>query len=332
MFPLAAFAEQIRIATYNTDLSRKGPGLMLRDIIGRDAQVLAAAAMVDATDADVILLTDVDYDLQGAGLNAFNQTLAVPYPHSLALRPNTGMATGLDMDGDGRSGGAGDAQGFGFFSGDGGMALLSRFPLGAPRDFSAMLWVDLPSAMLPADMTAEARAVQRLSTTGHWDVPVMLPSGAVVRLLAFHATPPVFDGPEDRNGRRNHDESVFWIDLIEGRLPFASPEAPFVILGDANADPVDGDGLPDGIARLLAHPMLQDPQPRGAVRDPFRRGDASLHTAVYDRTGGLRLEYVLPSAGIPVMTAGLAGTEGDLAATAQAASRHVPVWVDMDIR
>ena len=61
-------------------------------------------------------------------------------------------------------------------------------------------------------------AVQRLATTGFWDVPVETPSGQL-HLLAWHATPPVFDGPEDRNGRRNHDEAAFWRLLLEGALP-----------------------------------------------------------------------------------------------------------------
>jgi len=30
--------------------------------------------------------------------------------------------------------------------------------------------------------------------------------GQVIHILASHPTPPVFDGVEDRNGRRNHDE------------------------------------------------------------------------------------------------------------------------------
>ena len=35
-----------------------------------------------------------------------------------------------------------------------------------------------------------------------------------VHFLVSHPTPPVFDGPEDRNGTRNHDEIRFWADYI----------------------------------------------------------------------------------------------------------------------
>ncbi|MDB6453992.1 endonuclease/exonuclease/phosphatase family protein [Falsirhodobacter sp. 20TX0035] len=305
--PLAAMADPVRVATFHTDLSAKGPGLMLRDILRGDAA--GAVAAVDATRADILVLQDVDYDLHGVGLSAFADLLATDYPFRLALRPNTGMGTGLDLDGDGRLGGAADAQGFGFFSGDGGMAVLSRFPILADqmRDFSAMLWADLPDALLFEGMGEEARAVQRLSSVGHWEVPVQLPSGAVLRLLTFHATTPVFDGPEDRNGRRNADEIAFWPALIDGRLPFAPTQGPWVLLGSANADPQAGDGRRDAIAALLAHPALTDPLP-GTV------------TAEYPQTGPLRLDYVLPQAGIAVTGTGVG--EG---------VPHRPVWVDLDL-
>ncbi len=244
---MTAAAETLRVATYNADLTRKGPGLLLRDILtGKDPQVEAAAQVIAAVAADVVLLTGIDYDLDGVALAAFAKRIGadgVDYPHHLSLRPNTGMATGLDLDGDGRTGGPGDAQGFGGFAGEGGMAILSRLPLGKATDYSAFLWRDLPRNLMEgAGLSAEAGAVQRLSTTGHWAVPVQLPAGGEITLLAWLATPPVFDGPEDRNGRRNHDETAFWLRLMDGALPFAPPGGPFVLLGDANLDPADGDG------------------------------------------------------------------------------------------
>ncbi|WP_390625194.1 endonuclease/exonuclease/phosphatase family protein [Falsirhodobacter algicola] len=306
---MAVPAGPLRVATFHADLSRKGPGLMLRDILARDPAMLEAAARLDAIGADVVLLQDVDYDAAGMGLAAFAALLTTEYPYRFALRPNTGMATGLDLDGDGRLGGPGDAQGFGFFAGDGGMAVLSRFPVltDQVRDFSGFLWAALPGALLFDGMSEGAKAVQRLSSTGHWEVPLELPGGTVLRLLAFHATPPVFDGPEDRNGRRNHDEIAFWPALIAGRLPFAPPAPPWVILGDANADPDAGDGRHDGIAALLADPAVQDPLPGTASAD-------------YPATGPLRLDYVLPMAGLRIIGAGM----GD-------GAPHRPVWVDLDL-
>lgn len=286
LLPQLAWAD-MRVATWNAGLSRKGPGLLLRDILKGEVDV----SLIATLDADVLLLTNVDYDMDLVALKA----LDLGYPHLFALRPNTGMATGLDLDGDGRLGGPRDAQGFGFFAGDGGMAVLSRWPVGKVRDFSGFLWRDLPDGLFAG------HDQQRLSTTAHWDVEVLTPDGPL-HLLAWHATPPAF---EPRNIPRNHDEAAFWAALIDGRLPFAPPAAPFVVLGDANADPDNGDGMPEGINMLLTHPRLQDPH--------------DGPTATYEKTGPLRLDYVLPSTDWQVLDAGMMAQP----------TGHSPVWVDI---
>lgn len=315
---------------------------MLRDILRGDPQVAAVVAVIAAVRPDILLLTGVDYDHDGVALAAFEAQLAeaeMPYPHRFAARPNTGMATGLDLDGDGFAGDASDAQGFGRFAGEGGMAVFSRLPIRVAevRDFSSYLWRDLPGALLPDGMTTEVAAVQRLSTTAHWDVPVGVPGG-VLHLLAWHASPPVFDGPEDRNGRRNHDEAAFWLRLLEGALPFPAPPAPFVLLGDANLDPVDGEGLPAALTSLLTHPLVQDVAPRSNAgrAEPTQLGDPALDTADFSANagpGGLRVDYVLPSAGLKVTASGVFWpAPGDpMRAVAEAASRHRLVWVDVTL-
>jgi hypothetical protein len=329
----------LRIATWNVALDRTGPGLLVRDLAkGEDVQVAALVRVMAALDADVILLTSVDWDLQGVALQLLADRLAeggLDYPHRLALRPNTGTQTGFDVDGNGRQGDPADAQGWGLFSGQGGMAILSRLPLDpAPRDHSGFLWQDLPGALIPAGFDPDLLAVQRLATTGFWDVPVLTPQGPL-HLLAWHASPPVFDGPEDRNGKRNHDEAAFWRHYLDGALPMPPPAAPFVLLGDGNLDPADGDGLRAGMVALLSHPALQDPAPRGAHGrvEPAHSGDPALDTAFYDQTGGLRLDYVLPSVSLTVTGAGvLWPIPGDpLVADLAQVSPHFPVWVDLDL-
>lgn len=224
------------MATWNIGFERAGPGLLLRDIrSGQDPQVAAAVRVLERLDADALLLTGFDHDAGLAALDAFRDALAaggVAYPYRFALNPNTGVPTGLDIDANGRLGEGRDAQGWGRFRGAGGMAILSRLPIdgAGARDFSALLWRDLPDAQLPAGMTPAEAGVQRLSTTGHWDVPLRLPDGGTIHLLAWHATPPVFDGAEDRNGRRNHDEAAFWLAYMDGRFEEAPPGR-FVLLG-----------------------------------------------------------------------------------------------------
>lgn len=302
--------------------------------------------MVRRLAPDILLLTDFDHDAGGAALSAFAEA-AGGYPHRFALAPNAGRATDLDLDGDGRRGTARDAQGYGRFAGDGGMALLSRWPLavGEVQDFTGLLWRDLPGATLPRTDDGRpfpgeaAQAVQRLSSTGHWVVPVEAPGGRLT-VLAFAATPPVFDGPEDRNGLRARDELRFWRVWLDGDLGPAVAER-FVLLGRSNIDPVDGDGDSGAMAALLGDSRLQDPRPasRGGARaaDPAHLGDPALDTADWaaDGAGNLRVHYVLPSADREVTGAGVfwpaPGEPGAdlLGEDGQAAGPHRLVWVDI---
>ncbi len=338
LLALPAAADPLRIATYNADLSYPGPGLLLLALRkGQDPKIDAVVAVLHRLNADVVLLTGIDFDLRAEALGALADRLATagtPYPYRMALRPNTGVATGLDLDGNGHLGEPRDAQGYGRFAGEGGMAILSRLPIDseAAHDFNAFLWADLPGSLTP-DRDPALRQTQRLSTTGHWDVPVILPDGRALHLLAYYASPPVFDGPEDRNGRRNHDETAFWLRLLEGALPFAPPKPPFVILGQTSLDPADGEGRAAALTALLAHPALQDPAPRAPAgrTDPGQAGDPALDTALYPQLGGLRVEVILPSAEIAVATSGILWPpESDpFAATVAAASRHRALWVDL---
>ncbi|MDZ7709518.1 MAG: endonuclease/exonuclease/phosphatase family protein [Roseovarius sp.] len=276
---------------------------------------------------DVLVVQRVDYDLRLRALEALRDRIAeagAHYPHLFAQRPNTGWPTGLDMDGDGRRGGPRDAQGYGTFSGQGGMAILSRYPLDSEGavDFSAMLWRDLPGALLPrwpdgrAFPSDEAQAVQRLSSVGHWAVPVMLPSGPLM-LMTFHATTPVFDGEEDRNGRRNHDEIRFWQLYLDGAFGPA-PARRFAIIGDANIDPEKGEGRRGAVRALLADPRLRDPLP-------------GQDTVDWEPTGPLRVSYILPSVDLEIAGAGVhwpaEGAPGREAAVT--AGPHRLVWVDL---
>ena len=307
----------VRVATYAAPLSRDGPGLLLRDITkGEDAQIAATRAVIAETAPDILVLTNFDYDLDGYALSAFAALFGDAYPHQFAGRPNTGMPTGLDLDKNGRLGEPRDAQGYGRFSGDGGLAILSRYPIGAVTDHSALLWRDLPGAVWPEGFyTAEDLAVQRLSSTAHWIVPIDLPTGRL-HLMAYAATPPVFDGPEDRNGLRNRDELRLWEAVLDGKLG-PVPEH-FVIAGNANLDPLGGAGKSAAMAAFLADPRLQDPLPGRPTADWDDDGP-----------GDLRVSYVLPARSWRVLAADVHWPEGsDGAALAEAGPHHL-VWVDL---
>lgn len=337
-----ARAEPLRLVWYDTELGRDGPGLLLRDIAGGDdAQAQAVAQVIAALAPDVLVLAGVDADAEGRTLAALNATLAAPYPHLFSALPNAGLPTGLDLDGNGRRGEARDAQGYGRFTGAGGLAVLSRWPLGTGADHSALLWRALPDSLIAAD--DPGHGVQRLSSMAHWVLPVDTPQG-LLHLGIFRATPPVFDGPEDRNGRRNHDELRFWRLLLDGALPpgaplagpgggaAAGPEglpAPFVILGGGNLDPERGAGRRAAIRELLADPRVQDPAPRWQSDDPAE-GDTTVDWPA-EGPGRMRVDYVLPSAGIRVVGAGVYWPQppDPMGEAVARASRHRPVWVDL---
>jgi Endonuclease/Exonuclease/phosphatase family len=372
LLPAALAAQSVRVATFNVALHRKGPGLLVRDLTGgQDQQIATVAEIIQTVRPDILLLNEIDYDFEAVALKLFRDLLrqpvgqgrAIDYPYVFSAPQNAGVASGFDLDGDGRLGGPADAFGFGNFRGQYGMAILSRYPINVQsvRAFSRLLWRDLPGARLPRrrDGTPfpsdQDQAVMRLSSKSHWDVPVQLPGGRVLHLLASHPSTPVFDGRENANGLRNADEIRFWSLYLDGQefrddagrtAPFQARE--FVILGTLNADPRDGEGAQAALAALLSRPDVQDVRPAsiGArVAAETQKGANEKHRTApeLDTTdwrdtpgpGNLRIDYVLPSAKLRVLGAGvfwpapadplfrLIGSDGRLG------SDHRLVWVDI---
>jgi len=291
----------------------------LRDIVkANNPRVAAVIQTISAISPDILVLQGIDYDLQGSALAALADAIAQDgpvYRYRFALPPNAGRQTGLDMDGDGVAGHARDGQGYGRFLGDGGMAILSRFPISQNglQNFSDLLWRDLPGALLPLGPdgpfpSADVQKIQRLSSHGHWVVPIEIPDADPITLMTFYATPPVFDGLEDRNGKRNHDEIVFWDHYLAGAFD-APPTGRFVLLGDANLDPDKGEGIKSAITTLLNHPMIQDPM-------------QGQPTVTFDGLGDMRMDYLLPSSDWRVVASGVARNAS--------ASRHGLIWADLD--
>lgn len=336
---MAAAQDVLRVATWNTELSRKGPGVLLRDIVsGEDNEVVSAISHISKIAPDILVLTGIDTDFEGHTAQAFATALAQAgeeYPYVFSRVSNAGQSTGRDLDKDGRLGQARDAQSYGEFHGQGGLAVLSRLPIDtdAIKDFTDILWRDVPDARLPAGYyDAEDLDVLRLSSTNHWDVPFVW-DGTVISLLAFYATTPVFDGEEDRNGWRNADEIALWQHYLDGRLSEPAPHGPFIIIGDANLDSKDGDGHIEEMQKLLADPRLQDPKPRSdhgqSIANDAHIGDAALDTADWDDPvpGNLRVDYVLPSADLKVIDAGVSWSKAS--DSEGALFRHGLVWVDI---
>jgi hypothetical protein len=266
------------------------------------------------------------------------------------------VPSGLDFTNDGDANDPGDAFGFGAYPGQYGMVLFSRFPVDAKavRTFQRFLWKDMPGHLMPdgqggrpAFYSADAVKVFRLSSKSHWDVPIHV-EGRVIHFLVSHPTPPVFDGPEDANGRRNFDEIRLWADYIsggttaryivddQGRAGGLASGSSFVFLGDLNADPF-WDPPTYGrtpISQLLAHPAVRDPKPlgEGEWQPPPDRPKYPDLRSLTNSFG--RLDYVLPSRDLDVAGAGVWYPRQDnplsaLMALPEPASDHALVWLDV---
>ena len=293
-----AISEILRLASYTAALERNSPGLLYRDIIhGKSSQIRAALRLIATIQPDILALQRFDWDAELRAARAFQAALNAQrweMPHLLAPRPNTGVASGVDIDGNGQIGGPGDAQSYGTFAGQRGLLLSSRLPFNAQdsKDHSQVLWANVPQTH--STDPPEIARVQRLAYVAMLQTSITWRQHSI-SLLTFHASPPVFDGPKDRNGCRNADEIAYAAALVD-QLP-----KPLVLLANTNLDPVDGEEHNEVMSQLLAHPKLQDPKPASlggqAAANTGHRGPARLDTVDWrdPRPDNLRVNYILPS-------------------------------------
>jgi hypothetical protein len=361
-------AASLRVATYNTSLYDERDGGLIARLRAGDARARDIAAVIQRERPDLLLLNEFDYDPEGRAAALFQQRyLAMPqhgqapiqYRYHFIAPVNTGVASPFDLDHDGRVAGGNDAWGFGQHPGQYGMLVLSRYPIDAARarTFQQLRWSALPAPSVPIDPATgrpwyppEAWSQLRLSSKSHWDLPVRTPLGRI-HFLVSHPTPPVFDGPEDRHGARNRDEIRLWNEYVSaapapwlcddrGRCGGLKANARFVIAGDQNSDPHDGESTAIGL--LLANPRVQaTPVPRseGAVLAARATGGGNLAHKGPDaedtgdfgpKVGNLHLDYVLPSQGLQIVDSGVfwpaPGQEGS--DWIEATDHHM-VWVDL---
>ncbi len=258
--------QKIRIATFNIAMGLTAEGdLYQRLQTGDDEALKKVAAVIQSVRPDVLLLNEFDwYELDSSVLFIKNYldkpqfgNEPISYTAALSGAVNTGSDSGLDLNSNGVSGEPEDAWGYGTFPGQYGMMVLSRFPLQLERSFRFFKWSDMPDALKPSNPDGSSYypdaiwKALRLSSKNHWDISVNV-NDQTFHFLVSHPTPPVFDGPEDRNGMRNHDEIRLWADYLDPRRSSyiyddagakggLAPGDRFVIAGDLNADPVDGD-------------------------------------------------------------------------------------------
>jgi hypothetical protein len=379
---IAAKPEPVRFATFNASLNRNFAGQLVADLsTPNNTQAQTIAEIIQRVRPAVLLINEFDFVEGGVAVELFqdnylsisqNGAQPIEYGYTFVAPSNTGIPSGFDLNNNGVVAGPDDAFGFGFFPGQFGMAVYSMYPIDsdAVRTFQLFLWRDMPGALLPdnaltpepADWYSPAELdVFRLSSKSHWDVPVRI-GARDVHFLVSHPTPPVFDGPEDRNGRRNNDEIRFWADYVtpgptsayiyddEGNSGGLAPGEMFVIAGDQNSDPLDGDSIPGSIQQLLDHPLVNTkvtPDSEGAVEASLLQGGANLthrsdprfDTADFSDAapGNLRADYVLPRKSLSITAAGVFWPTTDdplfrlTGVFPFPSSDHRLVWVDLSV-
>jgi len=373
---MAAQVTEIKVATFNVSMESSnylprgetGNAQVLADILAtRDnQQVKNTAAIIQRVRPDVVLLNEFDYIEQPEqGVQAFiknylNQaqhgSKPIDYPYFYYSTVNTGQPSPFDLDNDGKATGVGaDAWGFGFYPGQYGMMILSKFPIDIAnvRTFQHFKWRDMPGFMPTTKQDGspwysnEAWQQMPLSSKSHWDVPISV-DNKTVHILASHPTPPVFDGPENRNGIRNHDEIRFWLDYLtpakagyiyddNGKVGGLAEKRRFVLLGDLNASADgDGDAINSAIKALVSHHRIEQnftPASLGAAENSPELAHARYHTAGWR----MRADYVLASDfGFNIEDGGVfwpAKNEADypLIGTRGASSDHRLVWLTLEI-
>jgi endonuclease/exonuclease/phosphatase family metal-dependent hydrolase len=391
----SAVPTTVRIATFNVrELSTAKLEAVDAAGFGTDPQLRAAAEIVRRVRPDILVLQEIDHDVRQPddltlnGRRFVERYLAaetasegsagsapLDYPYLYAAPSNTGIPSGQDLNNDGQVAGPDqvgdrtygeDSFGFGLYPGQFATILLSRYPIRGDeaRTFQLFRWSALPGNHIPSDFySPEEVEILRLSSKSHWDVPVEI-GPTTLHLWISHPTPPVYDGPEDRNGRRNYDEVAFWLAYLDGEPALVDDagltggwtggsggDDPFLIVGDLNADTEKGDAFEvDGkraIERLLDDPRLEDTAPflhsTGALVERAREATEPEHagapdfperaTAVF--LGGMRIDYLLPSRDLGVEAGGVFWPSPDEdpegARLAEAASDHRLVWLDLRV-
>ncbi|MEL7497366.1 MAG: endonuclease/exonuclease/phosphatase family protein [Planctomycetota bacterium] len=364
----------IRFATFNISFYRKSEGELKKELQEKpeSAQPRKVAEIIQRVRPDVLLLNEFDYDKNGEALAAFQKNFLevaqgeqapIKYPYSYVGPVNTGVDTKIDLDGDGKTGTGNDCYGFGRYPGQYGMAILSRYPIDQDnvRTFQRFRWTDMPNHQMPFKVgtqdpyySDEAIEVFRLSSKSHWDVPIKLNNQDSIHFLVAHPTPPVFDQEEDRNGRRNHDEIRMFADYVtpdkadylyddQGGRGGLAAGVKFVIAGDMNADPNDGDSSMSAANQLTEHPLINhsiDPSSSGGAhyaksqggKNLEHKGPANTDTGDFgdSNVGNLRIDYCLPSKNLELIQAGVFWPKpGEPGAKLINASDHRMVWIDL---
>ncbi|MBI2894546.1 MAG: endonuclease/exonuclease/phosphatase family protein [Deltaproteobacteria bacterium] len=339
-----------------------------------DRQVRAAAEILSRFAPDILSINELQFDLEGVpeaglpgapagtlpgsaceGKNARRLADRLEALHPELRYPYTVVAlgnSGLPFEATGELPPELLQRGFGEFPGRFNVALVSRFPI---LHDQVRVIHDFPWRQLPGNRLAQVEEETGIVVPDDFPlfekalviVPVDV-DGVTLHVILVH---PVSSGFNDMNPHRNHDELRGVSLFLDGALPGVEPlpaGARFVIVGDLNADPEDGEGIAGAVAQLYEHPLVvahfasgeggtagMHPE-RNSFLSGCGKGDGTIVQNPASRLQ-LQLDYVLPSVtiGAPVAS-GLffpSHVESwDDYVLACTASDHRFVWADVDLK
>ncbi|TLP74339.1 endonuclease/exonuclease/phosphatase family protein [Nesterenkonia sphaerica] len=321
--------EDLRVATLHADITADPSAdepvaeLIASLSTGNHTQARAVAQTVQMNDPDVLVLTGVTYDDEHHIAELLREYFAagqhsesgLDYPYFFTAETNSGRESGVDLDGDGIIGGAGDAVGYGEYPGQYGMIVFSKYPVvdEEVRTFQDFLWRDLPeSAMVQGQHFSLKSSVLRLNETSMWDVPVEV-DGETIHLISSALAAPA----EHADTERGDDMRQVLADYVEGRAWYLyddegetghpAPGTRFVVAGAPSASADE----PENLEVLLDSPMLRDTQPEAVTEVPEDQHPAAawatdlVDTRHVADNEGQRASFVLPSRSLQISNSGV---------------------------
>ncbi len=282
------FAESLTIAQWNANMSKKGPGLLIKELLENSSDFENDFLLIQKINPDVLILTNVDQDPQNWSADILSQSLKLPYYFTGPT--NRGYQSGHDLDQDEKLS-ANDAWGYGIFRGNHSMVILSKYPIKLVHSFSNFKWSHLENAIPP---TIDSKPYYSdkiwdefpLFSSGLWQVEI-----ADTTFIIPYLTPPAFDGEVKYNQLRNRAELSWISNYISGAsyVDDTGTEAkitamPFAIVGTLNVDPERGNGHKATIDALLKNPKIND----------FNENQTTVDWRDLE-LGEMRVSYILPS-------------------------------------
>ncbi|SDK14283.1 Endonuclease/Exonuclease/phosphatase family protein [Ferrimonas sediminum] len=239
------FSDTIRFATYHADMEFSDYNQALSETgSGNEPRLQNVAEVIQRARPDVLLVTGFSgadglggEEYRKRALELFvseylNQAQdpdldAVSYPYLYLANSNSGIPVLDDLNKDGSAPGTlpFDAKGYGHYAGEKSFALLSRYALDENnvRTYRQLEWKRVPTAdgqQKPQDgsgndwFASETWNSLPLMDTNFVDIPMKLPDGRIVQLLATYLGEPAEVDASNRAYMRNRAQVEFVADYI----------------------------------------------------------------------------------------------------------------------